>query len=91
MIQQRQFTVTATVVDVSSTAVMQYRGFSVRETAGATAVVEVHEGSGSGDVLDTIALAANESTRELYPEGIQCNGDLCVVVTGTVVGSLRYA
>lgn len=91
MVAQKNFTVSATVVDVAATGILTYRGISVRETAGAAATVTVREGSATGEILDTIGLAANESTRELYPEGVACYGDLCVVVTGTVVGSLRYA
>lgn len=93
MIEQKGFTVSATVLDVTAVAVTSYHGFTVRETAGAAATVTIREGSSSGDILDTVGLAANESSSDLYPigSGVRCDGDLVVVVTGTVVGSLRYA
>lgn len=69
-----------------------YRGFTIRETAGATAVVRIfdHASAASGTVLDEISLAADESARELYPAGIWAeNGIYVDVVSGSVAGSIR--
>lgn len=90
MISQKGFTASATVVDVSAIGLLGYRGISVRETAGAAAIVTVREGSSSGEVLGNYGLAALGSVDFCFPEAVRCDGDLVVVVTGTVVGSLRY-
>ncbi len=90
MIEQRPFTVTATVVDVGADDNIGYRGFNARETAGAAAIVIIREGSSGGEILDSIGLAALESKHILYPEPIRCDGDVHVTVTGTVTGSVRY-
>jgi hypothetical protein len=69
-----------------------YNGYSLRETAGAAAVVRIYDNTAaSGTILDTVALAANESAREYYPSpGIRVeNGLYFQVVSGTVEGSLR--
>lgn len=69
-----------------------YCGFSIRETAGAAAVVRIydHASAASGNLLDTIRLAANESARECYPRGIRAdNGVYVDIVSGTVEGSVR--
>jgi hypothetical protein len=69
-----------------------YHGFSVRETAGATAVLRVHAGtSNTGEVLDTVSLAANESAREYYEEGLTVRSGIYVdIVSGAVEGSIRH-
>lgn len=90
MIEQKPFTTTATVVDVSADANIGYRGFHVRETAGAAAIVIIRETSSTGEILDSIGLAALESKHVLYPEPIRCDGDIHVTVTGTVTGHVRY-
>jgi len=69
-----------------------YKGFAIRETAGAAAVVLVydHASAASGTLLDTISLAANESAREFYSEGIMALLGIYVdVVSGAVAGSVR--
>lgn len=69
-----------------------YFGFSIRETAGATAVVRIYDNnSAAGTLVDSISLAALESAREFYPDGIQTIvGGLYVdIVSGTVEGSIR--
>lgn len=70
----------------------KYHGFSLRETSGtARAVVEIFDGtSPAGELLDSISLAAGESTRESYAEGIGLNNGIYVdVVSGAVRGSVR--
>ncbi len=69
-----------------------YSGFSIRETAGATAVVRVYDNASaaSGTLLDSISLAANESAREYYLAGIAvANGIYVDVVSGAIEGSIR--
>jgi hypothetical protein len=70
-----------------------YAGFTLRETAGATAVVRIYDnasGASTGTVLDEIALAANESAREYYIGGIRADKGVYVdVVSGAVAGSIR--
>jgi hypothetical protein len=69
-----------------------YKGFTVRETVGAVAVVRVWDNAteASGTVLEEIALAANESARECYTDGIWASAGIFVdVVSGTVAGSIR--
>lgn len=80
---------------VSATA-KDYRGFSLRETAGANAVVRVYDNgsAASGTILDTISLGANESVREFYSAGggvKTSNGIVVQLVSGAVEGSIRTA
>ena len=75
------------------TGVGWYGGFSVRETAAAAASIRVYDGtSATGTLLDTIALAANESARENYTGNGMLqfsNGVYVDIVSGTVEGSVR--
>jgi hypothetical protein len=70
-----------------------YKGFSLRETAGATAVVRLydHSRAASGALIETVSLVAHESTSDWYaPDGIHCaNGLVVDVVEGSVEGSVR--
>lgn len=69
-----------------------YYGFTIRETAGATALVRIFDNASaaSGTVLDEISLLANESARECYPRSIRAeNGIYVQVVSGAVSGSVR--
>ena len=68
-----------------------YCGFSIRETAGATAVVRIYDNTAnSGTLLDSVQLSANESRAEFYEPGIEVNIGIRVdVVSGTVEGSVR--
>lgn len=79
-------TVGPTGIDVT------YYGFSLRETAGSTAVVRIRAGGVvGGTILDTISLAANESAREDYfPQGLRAAGGLYYqLVSGAVEGAIR--
>jgi hypothetical protein len=70
----------------------RYFGFSLRETAGAAALINLYSGSGtgSGELLDTIQFSANQSVREWYaPGGIAANGIYVELVSGSVAGSIR--
>lgn len=64
-----------------------FGGWSVRETAGAAAVVELYSGTGtSTPFLAGISLAANGAETDPAPdEGILCEGGIFLnVVSGTV-------
>lgn len=77
---------------VVSAAACEYMGFTVRETAGARAVVRIYDNAsaGSGKLLDTVSLLPNESAREYYPEPIFARSGVYVdVVSGAVEGSVR--
>lgn len=69
-----------------------YRGFTIRETAGAAATIRIHDGtSASGTLLDVVGLAIGESAREWYDTGgiWAENGVYVDIVTGTIEGSIR--
>lgn len=69
-----------------------YFGFTIRETAGATAVVRIYDNvTNSGTLLESISLAANESAREYYGDGIQTivGGIYVDIISGAVEGSIR--
>lgn len=77
---------------VSATS-LDYRGFSIRETAGATAVVAIYDNASaaSGTIIEEISLAPGESAREFYPGGgiHTANGIYVKIVSGAVAGSVR--
>jgi len=70
-----------------------YAGFSVRETAGSTAVLRIHNGtSAAGTLLDSVSLAAGESAREFYSPPIWASlGVFVDVISGSIEGSVRVA
>ncbi len=82
-----------TVSAVIAATAKDYRGFAVRETAGAAAVVRLWDNASaaSGTVVEEITLAANESAREFYGDGgiKTSNGIYAQVVSGTVAGIVR--
>lgn len=52
------------------TRASQLFGFSARETAGAAAVFRLRDGGATGQILDTVGLAASGSTGDWYgPQG----------------------
>ncbi|MEA2704740.1 MAG: hypothetical protein QOD63_2685 [Actinomycetota bacterium] len=73
------------------TGIGTYYGFSIRETAGAVATVRIYDGTtAAGTLLDTLGLAANQSMREYYPDGIWVQSGIFVkIVAGAVEGSIR--
>lgn len=85
----RPYAVTSSAAVRSDASV--YCGFSLRETAGAAAVVRIYDNTAAdGTLLDTISLAADESAREFYPGGIKAvAGIYFSLVSGTVEGSIR--
>lgn len=87
--------VAVTVSAVVSATPKAYRGFSLRETAGAAATVVLYDNAttNSGTIIEEIALNPGESAREYYGAGggiTTANGIYCQV-TGTVAGSVRTA
>jgi hypothetical protein len=69
-------------------------GYSVRETAGAPAVLRLRDGADTSDlrnVLQTVSLAARESARESFqPAGIGYDYGLYIeVVSGQIEGSAQ--
>lgn len=80
------------IIDRNTGGIVLYRGFSLRETAGSTALVRVREGSLTGDILDTIPFGANEGVSDFYEAGIMVEGDLyCEIASGAVEGTIRYS
>lgn len=73
----------------------EYRGFAIRESAGApaAAVIRIYDGiSAAGVLLETISLAASESAREWYGGSqplLAGNGIYVDIISGTVEGSVR--
>lgn len=70
-----------------------YRGFTLRETAGAVATVRLYDNASaaSGTLIDSVALAAGESRSIwLASGGILTTAGLYVkIVAGAVEGSVR--
>lgn len=69
-----------------------YAGYTVRETAGSTAVVRIYDAlSATGTLLDSISLAANESKNAWYGHGgiRYATGVYVDIVSGAVEGSVR--
>lgn len=84
--------VNATTGTMVSAVPTTYYGFSLRETAGANATVQIFDNvSASGVLLDTIQLAPGESARDWYGGGVAARIGIYVnIVTGTIEGSVRY-
>lgn len=90
-------TVTAVALTGASqqirTAPDSYSGYTIRETAGAVAVVRVWDnaaGASAGTLLETVGLAANQSQTVTHARPIMPTAGIWVqVVSGTVEGSIR--
>jgi len=67
-----------------------YCGYTVRETAGAAAIVRVYDGtSASGRFLGQVTLAANGECEIVHPRGVRAAGGVFVdIVSGAVAGSV---
>ena len=73
------------------TSVKNLSGFSIRETAGAAAVVRLRVETVSGTILETLSLTANASLGVVYGRGNakrSQDGVYVQVVSGTIEGSL---
>ena len=69
-----------------------YFGITVRETAGAVAVVKITS-TGTGAIKSEVTLAAAGSIDLFYgPGGLKCSGGMTyTLISGTVEGSVRFA
>ncbi len=69
-----------------------YRGFSIRETAGAAATIKVYDGiDATGTLIDSIAFTAGQSVRETYGPPKICKTGLYVqIVAGTIEGTILF-
>lgn len=70
-----------------------YCGYSLRETAGAAAVVRVRMATVAGVILDEISFAANENVSDYYGDSpLYCDGKIFIeLVSGTLPeGSIRH-
>lgn len=77
---------------VVSAAAAIYRGVTVRETAGAAAVVRIYDNASaaSGTLLETIGLAAGACYSVVHPSGVWAEAGIYVdVVSGAIEGSVR--
>lgn len=64
-------------------------GWTLRETAGAVATVDLFDNTAaSGTRVGAISLAAAGSSTEWFPDGIQVANGIYYDVTGTVAGSI---
>ena len=80
------------VVDRGIGANVIYRGFTLRETGGAAALVKIRVNTATGKILDVIPMVAGEGVADFYEDGIYCDGDLyCEIATGAVEGTIRYS
>lgn len=78
------------VLNVDDTiGLVMYAGYSLRATADA--IINVRQGSATGLILSTHAVAAAKSETFMFESPIRCEGDLyCEIVSGTAVGSLYF-
>lgn len=72
-----------------------YRGFSIKETAAATAGLVIWDSTSAlgatGSILDEVNLSASESTRELFsPAKIALVGIFVQIVSGAIAGSIFF-
>ena len=69
-----------------------WRGFAIRESAAAAAVINFRNGSATGDILWPLNLAADEAAGILLGKGDDAiespDGVYVEVVSGTIVGTL---
>lgn len=72
-----------------------YRGYSIYETAGSTAVVKVWAGNAKGGtLLDVIGLPANGTANQIYSfeEAENANGGIFIeIVSGAVSGVIKWS
>lgn len=78
-----------TATTVGSAAGSKYCGFSLRATADA--VVNIRDGSVTGKILEALNILSGQSVGDYYENGIWADGVIYMqVVSGTVVGTIRY-
>ncbi len=78
--------------DTNHSHIVSWRGFAIRETASAAAVVNFRNGTATGDILWPLNLAADEAAGIILgrsDDAIACpDGVYVEVVSGSVVGTL---
>lgn len=70
-----------------------YCGYTLRESGGADAVIEIRDTNASGVILDIVGFAADENVSDYYGDApLWSNGPLFVVVVSGDLpdGSIRY-
>lgn len=82
--------IAASTDEAITTGRSSFRGFSLRETAAAPAVVRIYDGaSATGTLLASIGLIAGESKHIVHNEGIEARLGIFVdVVSGAIEGSI---
>jgi len=65
-----------------------FKGFTVAETAGATAKIRFRRQNVNGPIVAVKTLTANESATTGLPDGINVNGIYVEIVSGAIEGSL---
>ncbi len=84
--------VTRINADSNHKGVTIWRGFAIRETAGAPAVINFRLGAVAGDILWPLNLAADEAAGIILGQGedaIESTAGVYVeVASGTIVGTL---
>lgn len=66
-------------------------GFSIRDTGGSGAVVNLREGADDGQIMFTVAVGTDASVNAVFPRTVTFNGDCYVeVASGTITGTLIY-
>jgi hypothetical protein len=78
--------------DSNHTNVTRLFGFNFVETGSTAAVVELYSGDDTGDPIETVNLASDQSGTLVLPKAVFWRFDegCYVKVTGTVTGSLFY-
>lgn len=70
-----------------------YCGYTLRESGGAEAVIEIRDTNALGVILDIVGFSADENVSDFYsPTPLWSNGPLFVVVVSGDLpdGSIRY-
>jgi hypothetical protein len=83
-------TVTAVTED-AATAARFYAGFGFANSTGSAIVVNIYDGTDSGDILlDPVTVPANSSVHELYPNPLPLtSGSVFVDWTTGITGNIR--
>ncbi len=76
--------------NANHTAVSRLGGFSIRETAGAAADLNLRLATATGQILFVLELAANESAGIVFPGHISAPGGVYVEVTSGAIAGVLY-
>lgn len=79
------------VTEDAATTARFYAGFCFRNSSGGAIVVDVYDGTDTGDILvDSVAVAAGGSEHTLYPNPLPLtSGSVFVNWTTGIVGNIR--